>query len=77
MSYLNLKFNVIYFFSVKTTKGIKRLSKKERDKIKIDNNTSEALTDMMLSDGHISQISPKSKARFVFSQSGKPEKGIF
>ena len=32
---------------------------------------------MMLSDGHISQISPKSKARFVFSQSGKPEKGIF
>lgn len=29
---------------------------------------------MMLSDGHISQRSPKSNARFVFAQSGKPEK---
>ena len=28
----------------------------------------------MLSDGHISQRSPKSNARFVFAQSGKPEK---
>jgi hypothetical protein len=32
---------------------------------------------MTLSDGHIPQRSPKGNARFVFAQSGKPEKGIF
>src|ERR1700679_1458186 len=74
MTYLILFLHAFYIFSAKTTKGIKRLSKKERKNIKIDNNTYEALTGMMLRDGHISQRSPKSNARFVFAQSGKPEK---
>lgn len=30
-----------------------------------------------LHDGHISQRSPKSNARFVFTQSGKPEKNEY
>lgn len=51
------------------------MSKKESEYIKInDDNTMSAIIEMLLSDAHIAIRSLTGNARFIFSQSGKPEK---
>ena len=62
------------FLYVKSTKGIKRLTKRERNLIFIPDNLNEVLVGIMLSDGHIPRRSFTSNPRFIFSQSGKMEK---
>lgn len=65
---------VTILFYAKSTNGIKRLSKIERNALNIPDDLKEALIGIMLSDGHISRRSLTSNARFIFSQSGKEDK---
>ena len=46
----------------------------EREAISINDETMKCITGMMLSDGHIQQRSITGNGRFIFAQSGKPEK---
>jgi LAGLIDADG DNA endonuclease family len=62
---------------VKSTKGIKRLSKEERNLINIQQEVKDILVGVMLSDGHISRRSTTSNPRFIFNQSGKKEKRTY
>jgi hypothetical protein len=61
-------------YVARSTKGIKRLSKLERYAITINKDTISYLTGMMLSDGHIQKRSISGNGRFIFAQSGKPQK---
>jgi len=65
---------IFILFFVKSTKGIIRLSKIERNAINLPDEIKEALVGIMLSDGHISRRSLTCNARFTFSQSGKEDK---
>lgn len=47
---------------------MKRLSKKEREGIKLPDTTSQALTGILLGDGHIQRRSPGQNSRFLFGQ---------
>jgi hypothetical protein len=49
---------------VKSTKGIKRLSKEERNNINISQEVKDRLVGVMLNDGHISRRSITVNARF-------------
>lgn len=55
------------FFST-STKNVKRLSKKEREDIKLSDTTAQALTGLLLGDGHIQRRSPSQNSRFIFGQ---------
>ena len=57
-----------------STKNIKRLTAKERKLLHFNQEVSEALVGILLSDGHIAQRSPTSNSRFQFTQTGKLEK---
>ena len=46
----------------------------EREAISINDDTMNCITGIMLSDGHIQQRSVTGNGRFIFTQSGKPEK---
>lgn len=46
----------------------------ERESISISDETMPCITGIMLSDGHIQQRSITGNSRFIFAQSGKPEK---
>jgi hypothetical protein len=59
---------------VRSTKGIKRLTKEERSSYILSDNTGKALIGIMLSDGHVSRRTKTSNPRFHFSQSGKYQK---
>lgn len=59
---------------VKSTKGIKRLTKEERSFYSITDNIGEILVGILLSDGHISRRTKTSNPRFHFHQSGKIQK---
>jgi LAGLIDADG DNA endonuclease family len=59
---------------VRSTKGIKRLTKEERSFYTISDNTGKALVGIMLSDGHISRRTKTSNPRLHFCQSGKIQK---
>jgi len=68
---------LIFFFIllyVRSTKGIKRLSQKERIAVLLPEKIIENLTGIMLSDGHIQRRSVSANARFMFNQSGKVDK---
>jgi hypothetical protein len=66
------KFWVILF--AKTTKGIKRLTTRERSGINLPDSISDALVGLFFSDGHLQRRSLFSNVRLIFSQSGKIEK---
>ena len=61
-------------FAARSTKGIKKLSKLEREAIKINVDVMSCITGMMLSDRHIQQRSITGNGRFIFAQSGKLNK---
>jgi hypothetical protein len=67
-------FSCSLLLYVKSTKGIKRLSKEERNLINIPQEVKDILVGLMLSDGHISRRSMTGNPRFIFNQSGKKEK---
>lgn len=55
-------------FYSKSTKNVKRLSKKERENIKLSDKAFQALTGILLGDGHIQRRSPNQNSRFNFVQ---------
>jgi hypothetical protein len=55
------------FYSI-STKGKKKLSKKERKTVFLSDIITQALVDIMLGDGHIQQRSVTSNSRFLFTQ---------
>jgi hypothetical protein len=63
---------ILYY--VKSTKGVKRLSKDERTSIFLPEKIEEVLTGILLSDGHLQQRSVSSNVRLLFNQSGKANK---
>jgi hypothetical protein len=69
-----ISFTFSLLLYVKSTKGIKRLSKEERTLIYIPQEIKNLLVGLILSNGHISRRSVTGNARFVFNQSGKKEK---
>ena len=79
-----LKYDFSLFFYlflmllyVRSTKGIKRLTKEERSFFIISNNTEKALIGIMLSDGHVSRRTKTSNPRFHFCQSGIIQKRFY
>lgn len=58
----------------KSTLGIKRLSKKDRESFFLPPFIVEMLSGIMLGDGHVDQRSLKSNSRFKYGQSGLANK---
>jgi hypothetical protein len=61
----------------RSTKGIKRLSKKERANILLPEKVKETLIGIMLGDGHIAKRSSTSNCRLVFAQTAVAHKEYF
>lgn len=61
-------------FAVRSTKGVKRLSKAERNTITLQGNLLDAFIGILLSDGCLQRRSPTANTRFLFAQSGKLNK---
>ncbi len=56
-----------------STKGVKRLSKKERKALSLNNYLNEVLVGLLLGDGHIQRRSLTANSRFMYSQTVKHE----
>jgi hypothetical protein len=64
------------FYST-STKGKKRLSKKERETIILSDITAQVLVGIMLGDGHIQQRSVTGNSRFLFTQTSVKHKNYY
>jgi len=70
-----LIYTIYYSSGIKyistSTKGIKRLSKKERINIELSDKTTKVLVGILLGDGHIQRRSVTANSRFIFAQTVK------
>ncbi|KAG2195740.1 hypothetical protein INT47_004844 [Mucor saturninus] len=60
-----------------STKGKKRLSREERQLIKLSSNSSQALIGILLGDGHLQKRSSTANSRFMFAQTSVDHKAYY
>jgi hypothetical protein len=64
------------FYST-STKGKKRLSKKERETVILSDITTQVLVGIILGDGHIQQRSVTGNSRFLFTQTSVKHRNYY
>jgi len=67
----------LILLSIRSTKGIKRLSPKERALITIPDEIKEILVGILLGDAHIARRSPTANSRLVYGQTAIKHKEYF
>lgn len=72
-----INFPLTYRLYSKSTKGVKRLTQKERALLTLSDSTQQALIGILLGDGHLQKRSSTANTRFRFTQSTKHEEYFY